>query len=472
MSEQSTFSRRAVLAAGGTAALSTALGSVSEKAGNLFGGTMALEEAYNVAGELWIGPDSAKADVDANSGRVFVASDTQVEYYGDGGSWNKMGVGSSQEPVPSLHTDEESITADTLRVYKPGVETYDDYRIDNYADIGDAITQAAADQVDAHEYGKTGGKIRLPTTQALTLTTADLSDGSVLAGAGIRSSAIEADAGMTDPLVRHAPATGDKEFFECVRDLRIDANSEDCVGYKHDDSGGNPTDHHVKEVIIRDTGQEAMDISGGWGLRVDNVLVEGCGINSTHTILTKGMEQHWRGCFVAYNEGTYAHTTWGAPNADILSNKSYVDHSVYENTQNGVLARDAGQEFVKPTISGNGISSPGSYDGMKLGLSGNRDAVDTTITGGIFNGYSKKASQQVTDVGLQMFSDDCVVQGTKFKNHISEDIIVDASNCVLEGIHCYGDVLLTSNSSNCRVTGRVKGTLTDNGTSNDVAGVV
>jgi hypothetical protein len=46
--------------------------------------------------------------VAAESGRVYMASDSQVEYYGDGGSWVKMGVGSSQEPVPSVTTDDLS----------------------------------------------------------------------------------------------------------------------------------------------------------------------------------------------------------------------------------------------------------------------------------------------------------------------------------------------------------------------------
>jgi hypothetical protein len=105
-------SRRAVLAAGaaagGAAGLAAALGSGGSD-GTVFGGIMALNEAYNVCGDLWIGPDSAKDDVAAESGRVYMASDTQVEYYGDGGSWVKMGVGSQSEPVPSVKTDEIGI---------------------------------------------------------------------------------------------------------------------------------------------------------------------------------------------------------------------------------------------------------------------------------------------------------------------------------------------------------------------------
>lgn len=75
--------------------------------GKLYGGTMALNQAYKFAegpdGAVWIGPDSAKANVTAASGNVYMASDTEVDYYGDGGSWVKRAVGSNQEPVPAVH---------------------------------------------------------------------------------------------------------------------------------------------------------------------------------------------------------------------------------------------------------------------------------------------------------------------------------------------------------------------------------
>lgn len=115
--DRRTWSRRAVLAAsaaGGASAVVSAL--TGNENGNLYGGKMALNEAYNVAENLWIGPDSAKGNVDAKSGRVYLASDTQVEYYGDSGSWTKLGVGSSSEPVPSVHTDETSIGGSAIAV--------------------------------------------------------------------------------------------------------------------------------------------------------------------------------------------------------------------------------------------------------------------------------------------------------------------------------------------------------------------
>ena len=110
-------SRRAVLAAGaagGAAGLASAL-RLGGSEGSVYGGIMALDEAYNVSGDLWIGPDSAKKNVDADSGCVYIASDTQVEYYGDDGRWVKMGVGSQSEPVPAVNT--EQLYTDPLVMY-------------------------------------------------------------------------------------------------------------------------------------------------------------------------------------------------------------------------------------------------------------------------------------------------------------------------------------------------------------------
>ena len=108
MSDNS-LTRRALLAAAGTTALT---GSAIASDGDLTGGNMPLQQAYNVAGDLYIGPDSAKSNVQPDAGRVYVASDTDVEYYGDGSAWTKQGVGSSQESVPSVNTDELSIGSD------------------------------------------------------------------------------------------------------------------------------------------------------------------------------------------------------------------------------------------------------------------------------------------------------------------------------------------------------------------------
>jgi hypothetical protein len=54
---------------------------------------------------MFIGPDSAKSNVSQQAGRVYRATDTQVEYYSNGTNWVKFGVGSTQERVPQVSAD-------------------------------------------------------------------------------------------------------------------------------------------------------------------------------------------------------------------------------------------------------------------------------------------------------------------------------------------------------------------------------
>jgi len=108
--DRPTVSRRSVLATFG--AISGIAGLAAGQNGGqqrLEAGSMSLSNATRIAGtDIWIGPDSGKANVDPSEGRKYEAVDSQVDYYGDGSSWNKMGIGSSQEPVPSVNTDDAS----------------------------------------------------------------------------------------------------------------------------------------------------------------------------------------------------------------------------------------------------------------------------------------------------------------------------------------------------------------------------
>lgn len=92
-------------AAGGVASIASG-GALSGDGGDLVGGSADLTEAFRVSDGLWIGPDSAKDTVAANSGRLYKATDTQVEYVADSGSWNLQGIGSSTQPVPSVTAEE------------------------------------------------------------------------------------------------------------------------------------------------------------------------------------------------------------------------------------------------------------------------------------------------------------------------------------------------------------------------------
>lgn len=91
------------------------------ESGVLYGGIAALNQAYNPAGNLYVGPDSTKSSVNAKSGRVFLATDTQVDYYGDSGSWVKMGIGSSSTPAgPSYF---ESLSTEQVGINRDGTPT-------------------------------------------------------------------------------------------------------------------------------------------------------------------------------------------------------------------------------------------------------------------------------------------------------------------------------------------------------------
>jgi len=92
--------------------------------GNLMGGTMSLNEPYNVAGSLWIGPDSARSQVQAKSGRVYIGAsgDGYTWYNGDNGSWTTKGLGDSANPVPSVNTDSLVNIADYIVDSTQGLE--------------------------------------------------------------------------------------------------------------------------------------------------------------------------------------------------------------------------------------------------------------------------------------------------------------------------------------------------------------
>lgn len=117
--------RRVLQGAGvlsGVAGIAAAGLAPNDHEGNLWGGTMALDQAYRLDpdGRQWIGPDSAKSNVDPNDGRLYVATDTEVEYYGDNNQWNLRSVGSSQKPVPSVTTEQGDIDAFTAGLSASG----------------------------------------------------------------------------------------------------------------------------------------------------------------------------------------------------------------------------------------------------------------------------------------------------------------------------------------------------------------
>jgi hypothetical protein len=114
---ESATTRRSFLAAVvGTGAGGTALAQL-QGGGDVYGGTMALSEAYQVADGVWVGPATARSNVNGDSGNLFIATDEQVNYFGDSGSWSRLGVGSDAQPVPAVNTEQAAIAGRQLAVH-------------------------------------------------------------------------------------------------------------------------------------------------------------------------------------------------------------------------------------------------------------------------------------------------------------------------------------------------------------------
>lgn len=85
--------------------------------GTLNAGRMALSQAYKVASDertWWQGPDSAKDGLlGLQNGDRYSATDTQLEYYYDGG-WVALGVGTSGDKAPASHFQSLSTESATV----------------------------------------------------------------------------------------------------------------------------------------------------------------------------------------------------------------------------------------------------------------------------------------------------------------------------------------------------------------------
>lgn len=120
------ISRRGLMSAIGGAAggMSSLVSGDLTGGGDLYGGNAALSEAFQVADDkIWVGPDSAKSTVAAESGRVYMASDTSVSYIGDSGSWvGPQPVGSPSQSVPAVHTEEQRFSPEKATVWVRQIE--------------------------------------------------------------------------------------------------------------------------------------------------------------------------------------------------------------------------------------------------------------------------------------------------------------------------------------------------------------
>jgi len=127
--------RRSILGVFAAAAGTHILTELAEgDARDTFSGGNMLQQAYNVAGDLYIGPDSAKSNVSADSGRVYVASDTGFEYYGDGGAWETREMATDLMTLSDAGTDPSA--AGELQQNGGDVKVYSGGGVKNMTNIG------------------------------------------------------------------------------------------------------------------------------------------------------------------------------------------------------------------------------------------------------------------------------------------------------------------------------------------------
>lgn len=211
-----------VLAGTGVAGLADALDNDGALA-DLWAGWAALGQAYNVAGNLWVGPDSAKADVTASSGRMYMATDKQIDYYGDGGTWVEYGYGTAANPGPPVYT--EAVTADDLDTKgRPfysvkGFGATGDGSTDDTSAINSAISQVKSDG---------GGYLYFPPgTYRITSAISTIDFDNVTIG-GIRGASIieleDTDLDVTGgfPMLDIAGSSGDLLKGVVVENLTLD----------------------------------------------------------------------------------------------------------------------------------------------------------------------------------------------------------------------------------------------------------
>lgn len=135
------------------------VGANSIEDGYLTAGDAALQEAYNVSGDLWIGPESALADVPTEAGRVYLASDTNVSYYSDDSSWGLMAVGSDATKVPEVNSESVSVGENT--------------RLEETAGGNSALTNEGTDTSIMIEEQPSGAAYLTGNTQTTTVSVQD-----------------------------------------------------------------------------------------------------------------------------------------------------------------------------------------------------------------------------------------------------------------------------------------------------------
>lgn len=358
-------------ATGGFAGLVEALGS---EAGNLYGGTMALSQAYKVAEAWWQGPDSAKANIKAKSGRRYSAVDTGIEYYGDSGAWRKFGYGSSAEPGAPIHSEQ----LNSIKLVSPS---------------GSTEIQAAIDDLAVSTAG--GGAVVLDSGDYWFSDTVNVPQKCWVLGQGLSTELLPSD-GLNKDLFK---VTGDYAYISNVllRGRSSKNSSGNGIAFEGElynaglinvaienfaDSGvyvynntGDAFELHFRNVQSHQNGRHGFELLASGDLHAAHCYAEKNAMDGFYDSAGFSTYMNAHG----YDNRNGFHVPSGTRRIQLTS-------SHFEtNKRRGVYIKGKQVFITDPVMYANSQESAGTYAAVEIedSTSGSPYAIDTKIRGGV-----------------------------------------------------------------------------------------
>lgn len=454
----------------------------SSSQGNLTGGAAMLEEAYQVGPRQWIGPDNAKANVEAKTGRKYEAVDTEVEYYGEGGNWQgPLGIGSETKSVPAVHAEE----LNSIRYLSPS---------DSTADF-----QTAIDAVSDTDSPGTGQKLYVLRGHDYFGGTIKLNDGTRLVGEGMRGTVLGLADGADANLIGYTAddATDDRDFFAGLHDLKLDGNKANNVSghgvYIAGPNSQEPNDWHMERVFIHQFAGDGFHADFSWGYHIDHVLSETC--DGYGILISGGAQNYLSDIFTAYHSDTglrfkAQRSTLSAINSRgngthgfSIGNQSnrVSDIQAVNNDRNGVVLNGT-DHIVQGVLSENngqsgtngaqrGVLITGDDIAVSGVMSRDRQTTATQMAGVRLTGTRARVSNAVVGgngengVILASGATDAHLSHIVARNNSNYGVITYSSGAVIENVIASGNGIddLRIEANDCIIQNCSYGTITDNG---------
>lgn len=333
---------------------------------------------------------------------------------------NRLDVFADGVDSNSVDTEEETLTANVVRAYEDDSDTYSDYKISDYSDIGAAINDAASNLSNR-------GTIVLPAGTHTVSTRIVPQDFLGVRGQGRNMTVFQAASGLNDDVIGEADAsTGNINSFE-VTDLKIDGNVSGQSSTSHGIYGAFSNCRFIN-LDVRDTNGKCIWLaSSGDGSNTDNNKVKHCRIDNP----ASGHEP------IKVGERKSGSEFVGA--AHIVDNDiSDTDHILVMLTGNGHVVRGnrvfTGGQGVRVdrgnhcTISENLIQIGGSSDAILVIADSGSSAVANDIHDNIIKGDFSDA------IRLQPKNSGDNVEDTT----IHDNVIDPLGNAVDNGIRAFG----------------------------------